>query len=295
MLGWTVGLLLAFGAEAGPITDEERLVQDSPPARSADEPDDRRPPGPPRGPRPRPGEGRPMGPPGWEGVIDRVAQHRPDVADRLQALVDESPRRVDELFAALIVERLADRILEEQPAPPDRQRPPPWRDDSLQGGPPGDIAPGAGPRPRPPPGPRRGPGPEGRRPGPPPGGPGGRPPPGDRLPPELKERLDRADDADIELAEQCERSAAAARALADRRSDDSERIAAEQALAETVRQHFEARTTRRSLEVERIEHELKRLTAVIDRIREDLKRREADRDEIVTRRVRELLRPGRER
>lgn len=52
--------------------------------------------------------------------------------------------------------------------------------------------------------------------------------------------------------------------------------------------HFEVRTRLRMLELEHIERELARLKETVDQLRKDLDRRNAERDAIIERRVKEI-------
>jgi hypothetical protein len=235
---------------------------------------------------------RSPGPPGWDPIIARIAHRRPDVAERLMRLAVESPDRLDELLAGSVADILLARLLEAQNNPV--LPPPEWR--RRGPGPAGDAPPTPD---APPPAedfrvvaPRRHAqhiappraAPQMRRPAPP-----GAPYPHDPRA-SLLERLAAADREDAEFARRTEEAAAAARAEAERSAEDPVRSAAEAQLRDAVLHHFDVRTQRRTLELERIEGELDRLAAAIAEIREDLKRRESDREEIVRTRIGELLR-----
>jgi hypothetical protein len=150
--------------------------------------------------------------------------------------------------------------------PPDRRGPPDGPGGLLGPRGPGDIGPPGGPG---------APGPDGRGPGQPPGRFG---PPLDyeslkTRDPELYKAMQEDRDLERQTRDQAEQY---------RRADKQEQVKIKEKLTEIVNKHFAVRQQLRTLEVKRLEQQVKQL-------RERIELREKDRKDIVSKRVTELI------
>jgi hypothetical protein len=206
--------------------------------------------------------GGPGGPPPLEPLLRMIAEHRPELARRLEELRARSPQQFREVLFQAVMSRL-EVVLDEaerHPAPPERPEGGPGRPGMMEPPGPGGMGPGPG-----------------FAPGGAPGGPRPEPPPRMR---ELAERNERLEVRSHELARRIRELGPKAPA--------EERDGLRQELAGVVKEQFEIRTELRKAELEQIQHELQRLREMVEKMQSGLERRQKEAEAIIKERMEQL-------
>ena len=234
------------------------------------------PPEPPRPPPAEPGPGMPDGPrpPGVPGVeppggprppiapfdplLRLIAERRPELAERLERLRRESPRRLREVVLDALTSRL-EEALNEAERSPERPIGPRGEGREARGGP-GERLGAAAQRER---------------------GPAERPEFRQRMR-ELEEQHEQLERQSQELAQQLreQRTGGAAAGELDRLREE---------LTGVVKHQFEVRTELRKAELQRIERELQRMREMVEKLQRELEQREKEREAIIQKRIDQLL------
>jgi DNA repair exonuclease SbcCD ATPase subunit len=194
----------------------------------------------------------PLGEPGhrWDPLLHLLSERRPGLAERLTRLRERDPERFEDIIADAVGKRIERALDEQEGEPADQERP-------------GEPVP-------PPPmhAPRMG-GPHHRL-------------EMDEHARGLQEQQEKLEQQSRELAGQLRRMQreGAPQEQMQRRRDE---------LTQIVNQQFDLRTELRKTELERLEQDMKRIQERLDQVRQNLERRQAERGEIVARRMEQLL------
>jgi DNA repair exonuclease SbcCD ATPase subunit len=208
---------------------------------------------------PPPAPGTPDGPPGfappgepghhWDPLLRLLAERRPGLAERLTCLRERDPERFEDIIADAVGKRI-ERALDEQDEQADQERP-------------GEPVP-------PPPmhAPRMG-GPHHRL--------------------EMDEHARGLQEQQEKLEQQSRELAGQLRRMQREGAPQEQMQRSRDELTRIVNQQFDLRTELRKTELERLEQDMKRIQQRLDQVRQNLERRQAERAEIVARRMEQLL------